>query len=387
MPGLPRAIALPAPAMILFGAWAVACGSQGSAATLAPGSDASLDATRPPVDAGVGPDGAPDGGADAPSASCSIEGGTDLLGLVGAVVAAMRAGGNASSAALQVPSAADRDSFAASVVAILDGDESGACALPAPYRLLHLTDPRAGALRVLAELDASGSPSPSLYWGTYAAPVTPSAHGRLLAIEAPHPIFDTNTELQAADTFVQGSARYYLLAGAHRCADAASSGCSGTTDACGAAADYRISDAAHTEALPFHAIHAALSAGAPSLVFLQLHGNAEPCPAALVSDSSGTWSDAGPAGALAGALSANGVAVGECGVGYPTATCDLCGTDNVQARMTAGSADACTTNGPISGYGRFVHVEQQLSLRLTPDGGTTGYQPLIDAVLTAFPAQ
>jgi hypothetical protein len=68
---------------------------------------------------------------------------------------------------------------------------------------------------------------------------------------------------------------------------------------------------------------------------------------------------------------------------FPTATCDLCGTDNVEARMTAGSTEACTTLG--STYGRFVHVEQQLSLREDPDSGAGGYSPLISAVLAAFP--
>jgi hypothetical protein len=37
-------------------------------------------------------------------------------------------------------------------------------------------------------------------------------------------------------------------------------------------------------------------------------------------------------------------------------------------------------------YGRFVHVEQQLSLRLTPDAGTAGHGPMVEAVLAAFPA-
>jgi hypothetical protein len=63
----------------------------------------------------------------------------------------------------------------------------------------------------------------------------------------------------------------------------------------------------------------------------------------------------------------------------------VCGTDNVQARTTAGSAAACTAAGTT--YGRFVHVEQQLALRESPDAGVTGYAPLVAAVLAAFPAQ
>jgi len=313
-------------------------------------------------------DGDGDGGAD-----CALDSDASLLDLVDAIVDKMRAGGNSGSDALVVPAAGDRDAFAARVVAILAGDEAQACALPPSYRLLRLP-----ALRVVAEVDGAAAPAPSLYWGTYAAPRTPPVPSRRLAVETPHPIFDANTEHQAADLFVQTGASWFLLAGAHRCADAAPSGCSGTTTACGADANYRISDAAHATQLPFAAVHAALSARDGALAFLQLHGNAATCPSALVSDSSGAWSDTGLAGQLAAALVARGVDVGKCGAGYPTSACNLCGTDNVEARFTAAAADACTQMG--TSYGRFVHVEQQAGLR-------TSYQPLIDAVAAAFPAQ
>src|SRR4051794_28394120 len=88
-----------------------------------------------------------------------------FLGLIHAVVAAMRGTGNAGSDALAVPPAAERDAFAARVVAILGGDEAAACGLPASYRLARLA-----GLRVVAEVDAAGQPAPSLMWGTYAAP-------------------------------------------------------------------------------------------------------------------------------------------------------------------------------------------------------------------------
>jgi hypothetical protein len=84
----------------------------------------------------------------------------------------------------------------------------------------------------------------------------------------------------------------------------------------------------------------------------------------------GTWSDTGPAGRLAAALTARGAGVGECGMGYPATGCTLCGTDNVEARETAGATDACTQNG--SRYVRFAHVEQSQTLRARP------YQVMID---------
>jgi hypothetical protein len=281
-----------------------------------------------------------DGGGDASGVICALDSTEGFLALVDAVVTNMRSAENAGSNALVVPSSGDRDAFAARVVAILGGDESQACDLPASYRLLRLP-----ALRVIAELDANGTPSAMLGWGTYAAPRTLPVPSRRLAVEAPHPIFDSATEHQAADLFLQTSARWFLLAGAHRCADAAASGCSGTTTACGADAPFRISDAAHAVQLPFWAVHAALSQADAQLAFLQLHGNGASCPSALVSDSSGTWSDTGLAGQLADALIARGVAVGKCGAGYPTAACNLCGTDNVEARFTAAATDACTMMG------------------------------------------
>jgi hypothetical protein len=318
-----------------------------------------------------------------PDAGCAIDAAGNLLDLVDGIVASMRARAGAGSEAVVVPTSADRDAFAARVVASLAGDETAACALPPSYRLIRYTDGRAGSLAVVAEVDAAAQPAPSLFWGTYAAPRAPTVATRAtLAIEAPHPLFDIGTERESADLFVQGGARYLIIAGGHRCADAAQSGCSGTTTACGATQSYRISDAAHATALPFFAVHVALSSTTPPLSFLQLHGNSQSCPEALVSDTSGHWTDAGTAAALSAALASRGVTVGKCGAGYPTAGCTLCGTENVEARLTAGSADACTQPG--SAYGRLVHVEQLPSLRAAPTATTAGYQPLIDAALATY---
>jgi hypothetical protein len=50
-------------------------------------------------------------------------------------------------------------------------------------------------------MDDAGNPSPSLFWGTYAAPVSQPL-SRLI-VEAPHPLFDLHTEHEAAELFVQ----------------------------------------------------------------------------------------------------------------------------------------------------------------------------------------
>ncbi len=320
-------------------------------------------------------DGSPDARACAPARIA-----TSLPSLIDAIASAMSAGAPPASNATVVPTSIARDAFAAATVAALSGDFSAACTLPAPYRLVSIAD-GADDLLVVAEVDAVGTPAPALFWGTYVARA--GAGFARVIVEAPHPLFDTHTEREAADLFVHVRASALLVAGSHRCANTTASPCSGTTTACGASAAFRVSDAAHSRALPFDAVHDALSR-ASTAPFLQLHGNAATCPSALVSDSSGAWSTTGLAATFATALEANGVVVGRCGNGYPTAACNLCGTDNVQARFTASSADACMTNG--TSYGRFIHVEQQPALRLlASDGGAAGYAPLLAAAAATFP--
>jgi hypothetical protein len=340
------------------------------------------------ADAGALPDAEADAGPglDASPGCAPEELGGGLIKLVKPILANLETTGGKGSQAFVIPSNAERDAFAKTVLAALDGDGAAACALPASYRWIHLVDPVAGGLYVIAEVTASGAPAPKLYWGVYASLSDPTSQpARPLVVEAPHPIYDYNTDLESTDLFVQTRARYLLLAGAHRCADVEESGCTGTTPACGVEAPYRISDVAHSVASPFYGVHVAVSKGNPTFPFLQLHGNSEPgCPGALLSDVSGDWPGAGLNAALATSLEAGGVVVGRCGAGYPTATCDLCGGGNVEARATAGSSSACTKGG--SSYGRFVHIEQAMSLRQTPKAGAPGYQRMIDATLAAIPA-
>lgn len=297
-----------------------------------------------------------------------------LADLVNSILSTMRSQGGARSEALVVPSTVERDAFGAAVVSALLG-ESSPCGLPASYRLFQLADPGAGQVLVVAEADDTGRPSPALFWGTYALLAAPD---RALAVEAPHSLFDTGTAQEAVDLTVQSRAQWLLLNGAHRCANDRESGCSGTTTACGGRLPFKIADAAHSIAAPFFAVHAELSNRFSSLAFLQLHGNSQSaCPDALVSDGSISWSDAGYAGQLAAQLDGGGgLTVGRCGGDFPVTGCDLCGTTNVQARFTAGSADSCTVSG--SSYGRVVHLEQSRALRNNP-------QALIDAAIAVFP--
>jgi hypothetical protein len=349
---------------------------------VAPASDAGPEGAAPDATPDVAADaGGPDAPGDAVSPRCAPAPlATTLTGLVAAILARMKAIGGATSGAFQIPSASVRDAFAKDVIAALEGDDAASCRLPASYRIVTVSG---GSLvrRVVAELDATGAPAPVLFWGTYASQPAPA---RPLVMEAPHPIFDSNTADEAADIFVRANARWLLVSGAHRCANVDPSPCSGTTTACSAAAaPYRISDVAHAVVAPFHAVHVALSARDPALVFAQLHGNSASCPDALVSTAAtpSAWPASGFVRAFADALSPLGPTVGRCGAGYPVSGCDLCGGGNVQARASAGSADACTIAAGDSG--RFLHLEQRLSLR-TP-GAPPGWDPVLAALVAAVP--
>jgi hypothetical protein len=297
---------------------------------------------------------------------------------VSAVAKPIGTAGGAGSGAVKIPTTADRDTFASQVMAALQFDGTNPCPLPPSYAVLSMVD-GADDVRIVAEVDKNDAPAPMVFWGTYAARRSGTGT-RALVLEAPHPVADPDTDVETARVFTATRAEWFLLAGSHRCSNTGTSGCDGTTGVCsanGAQAPYRESDAAHSLTVPFYAVHVALSTSTTS-PFLQLHANGEKCPSALVSDCSGSFPANGYAATFATAIANNGATVGRCGMGYPTATCTLCASENAEGRVTAGSSDACTMQG--STYGRFVHVEQQSTIT-----GSTGDSAVIAAVNATFP--
>jgi len=186
--------------------------------------------------------------------------------------------------------------------------------------------------------------------------------GAPLILEAPHPLFDTDTLEQSIDLFEALDARALIVSGAHRCAGTMRSGCDGMTGACGASAPYLDSDAAHNLASMFGAAHVALSGAFADDVVVSVHGFGQ--DGASVSD--GTTEDvdpAAPSARLAAALAARFLDVTSCnaGAGVPVEV-RLCGTTNTQGRHLNGSPDACLEPGTTT-RGRFVHLEQSRALR------------------------
>ncbi len=202
-----------------------------------------------------------------------------------------------------------------------------------------------------------------------------------LILEASHPVADQFTETLAADFFLQLKARGFLMAGAHRCANAEVSSCSGTTSVCSEDASlqsYRISDAAHFTGSYFQAVHEILLGEDPSLIAVALHGFAQQAgePHAYVSDGTnftgGSQNLANRFVTLFKEQTLDAVAVQSCNDGSPGA--QLCGTTDVQGRWANESLESCTVSSDHS-TGRFLHLEQSLELR-TPEGAAGPQQVL-----------
>ena len=86
-----------------------------------------------------------------------------------------------------------------------------------------------------------------------------------VAIHAPHPRFDTNTNRSAISAFFASNARYFLMAGSHRRSHPDPSSCQNFSD-------YRPSDAIHNTAHFFYAAHKAMEDFDKSIHYMELHG-------------------------------------------------------------------------------------------------------------------
>jgi len=194
-----------------------------------------------------------------------------------------------------------------------------------------------------------------------------TAGARGLILEAPHPNYDMQTLVESSGLFDALQARALIGSGTHRCGSDVVSGCSGTTGACGDSAPYTISDPAHSTETVFHAAHEALSELHATDIVISVHGMAGDG----VSLSNGTTDDVDSDSLVAQLATALAEA-------YPSdevTSCNdfdgannenrLCGTTNVQGRHLNGSLEPCGTAASAAS-GRFIHMEQELSIRQNP---------------------
>jgi len=271
------------------------------------------------------------------------------------------------------PPAKQRQTFLNTVRAILRSDLKTARILAnsVGYELSLLKDTAENQTYVTLVERANGFRG----LGTY---VFNLSYRRDLILEVPHPLFDINTPEESTTIFQRLSARAMFIAGTHRCANEQSSPCSGTTGACGTDDEpFKISDAGHYTRNFFQEAHRATFGLKRKPIAVSLHGNANSSlPDVVLSNGTNrNESPKSPVNRLRRELKNRGVSVGSCN--FPSdGDLALCGTTNVQGRLSNRSTNACGAN-PQTASSLFIHVEQHRNIRDDPTRLTTALRAVI----------
>lgn len=278
----------------------------------------------------------------------------------------------------QIPTAGQLGGFEDVVKLILQGDYDQAddSALQLGYELVAYTDTVSSRLYyILREVN----PVPSLQavgGGTYI--FRPSATYNV-AIHAPHPRADSNTNKEAITTFVNGDVRYFMMAGVHRRSHPDASSCQDFSD-------YRPSDAVHNAAHYFYMAHKAMEDFDNTIHYIELHGYgsasfdiiASQCDTGgnpAVANLSETISDddadeytmmhslesvLGRGGEIEACIFSTILDAGS----SDKYTRYLSGSTNTTARYTNGSTSVCDEAAQTANNShRYVHVEQSWAIR------------------------
>ncbi|TRM69818.1 hypothetical protein BD626DRAFT_475395 [Schizophyllum amplum] len=308
------------------------------------------------------------------------------------------------------PTAEEATAFRAAVMRMLDvSSGSGNCfgstlppALEGIYGVHSFTDSESGGVYcVLAETHAKGTYARG--WGFMAVPDTslsplaqmssqthqslmpsspqPSSPSLGIHLSAPHPIFDGDTDLQAATLFAKTRSRSLFIAGRDRRAYKAPTDCVSRKSS----AVYYATDPAHSVTEPFHLAQVAIKdwqdahGGCPhaTCAYIQLHGKASTScsqDTAFISSGLGRDDDALnwysdysrnlPARRLQATLAD---AFPSWNVSLPTDSgCTLLATKTVFGRYVNGvpAWALCDTDATVNGAtGEFIHVEQAIESR------------------------
>ncbi|MCD6090526.1 MAG: T9SS type A sorting domain-containing protein, partial [Bacteroidales bacterium] len=220
----------------------------------------------------------------------------------------------------------------------------------------------------------------SKYWGTYVISIDPLREK--LVIQAPHPIYDINTGLQAIYCFKRLIPRALFISGTHRCNHSQNSECSGSTSACGTLGPYKVSDNAHNTNSIFQESTQVLFDTYDNSVFVQLHGFGKRTNDPYLIMSNGTR--------VTPTVDYISLIEQELFKIDPTLTFKLAHINqdwsrliaftNTQGRFINNSTDACYQNATNS-EGRFVHIEQEKS-KLRED--TEGWNKMYLALKNVF---
>lgn len=191
--------------------------------------------------------------------------------------------------------------------------------------------------------------------------VDPSAI-RELSQQAPHAMYELDTEYQAVTIFKETQSRSYLCSGAHRYASSASSPCQSSN---------AVTDVAHNDQTMFHAANEALVAhyGSAGFVALQWHGMGASSCSCEVFLSDGIDHSPAPGDAIVALHSNVSSAHGSWDVDLVGASsCSLVASTNIQGRLLNGVAPGavCGTDASVAS-GRFISVEQDPGFRDAAD--------------------
>lgn len=291
-----------------------------------------------------------------------------------------------------VPTEVEEADFLAAVQAFLDEDWASAQTLAAVVNY------------EVVEIEDTGNGNETLY-GLQPDPGNTDGRGHYflrpraaiqceLVIESPHMKYDLRTGVLSSEVFRNVGARAFLLAGTHRCANAADTLCDGSTLVCNdlVSGPYRESDMAHTDRSFFQVFHEAAAEEMPgSTRVMQVHGFGSGSSDPEFTFSDGTTTDNGSDQYLPNRFTADlEQRILDAGSTKGGNSCNrvgdlnkLCATTNTQGRFTNGvlPEDVCDTTAS-SATGLFLHAE--LSYDLRHPGGTLEPSLFIDSVMEVF---
>jgi hypothetical protein len=280
----------------------------------------------------------------------------------------------------KIPTAGEVDAFENVITLVLHAEytQADTAAQALGYELVAYTDTlTAGLYYVLREVNPVPSPL-TVGGGTY---VFYPAGTYDVAIHAPHPAADLNTNREAITTFMKSDTRFLMMAGTHRRSHPEPSNCQNFSD-------YRPSDAVHNTAHYFYAAHKAMEDFDNTIHVIELHGFgadsleiiASQCSTdgnPAVANISETISDNDPGEyTLLHSLESVLNQAGDIKACIYSTILDagpddkytqyLGGSTNTSARYTNGSSAVCTQAALLENNShRYVHLEQSRAIRET----------------------
>lgn len=280
------------------------------------------------------------------------------------------------SEAYAVPTASELNRFDSVIIGLMNQDLKAvqASAGDIGFRLLRIIDSGANNNEVycLEELVLRGQ-------GFYCLDYDSSNSHH---VSVPHPLFDSHTNTESVTVMRAIGARFFSLSSTHRCANAVTSACSGTTSVCGTPGPYKISDVAHNVDSFFFHFGKIVHDRSFSTHTMQLHGCGSTACQSNKDDadivarlSAGTTGNL-PATEFVNVLNTDlneelaPLHLGSSlSCSEPSPDKRLCGTTNTLGRYINGQSDPCQNGASGFESSRWLHVEQNANIRQDDGAG------------------